>query len=722
MSKEPREATYRLTIAMATLDALGRRLYSNSAAVLAELIANAWDADATQVTIDSPHATQDKTVVIEDNGCGMSVADLNERFLLVGYSKRNREGTQTNQYARPFMGRKGIGKLSVFSIADTLTVMSRTKGGQAAGFTFNYHAVENHCRSHPTDPFYPTPLTADKLKDCPEQGTRIILSDLHKAVDGRSINPLRTRIARRFTSFNSPDESNFKVIIDGKPISHKDRKDIRNCEYIWLLGGYELPAAAMSPKTKVFHVSRDLCTLGGNHGETHSSENAQPKYLTGWLGAVSRPSQLSDNTGGETLRNIMVIARGRPIQEGILDQIAFHQLFGDYVTGQLIDDSLDDDDEDDIATSDRQRLVEHDPRVVALKETTLNVFKHVSQQWSTLRAQKSRAVFYAECPKVKTWLGSLSSHDKKVAQKLLKTVDHLYTDSNDPNSTNRLALYRGAITSFARLQAQNKLESIDPLNTDRLIPLIVEALSEYRDYEACLYGEVARNRVNAIKLLESAIENPSTHERELQLLVATNPWLLDQHWERAQFVDGVVEQTFKRRAKDMGVDLTEANIYNPKTAETTDGGKKRFDLLFMSDHSNTLIVEFKRPGLRIKWSDAAEQMRAYGEVMTKVLAGLDADKANPPARTTPYRIDERIRFAFIATEVEDRGELLDRETINGLGYMMPLNGVFYTYEEMLFTARKRYNDYLECAEPSELERVLMEIDSTIGEPSLIEEV
>ncbi|WP_270553596.1 hypothetical protein [Bifidobacterium dentium] len=41
---------YTLTVDVATVDSLGRNLYSNAAAVLSEFVANAWDADANTVT------------------------------------------------------------------------------------------------------------------------------------------------------------------------------------------------------------------------------------------------------------------------------------------------------------------------------------------------------------------------------------------------------------------------------------------------------------------------------------------------------------------------------------------------------------------------------------------------------------------------------------------------------------------------------------------------
>lgn len=46
------ESTYKMTIDLNVLNHLGMNLYSSIPAVLSEVVANAWDADATEVRID----------------------------------------------------------------------------------------------------------------------------------------------------------------------------------------------------------------------------------------------------------------------------------------------------------------------------------------------------------------------------------------------------------------------------------------------------------------------------------------------------------------------------------------------------------------------------------------------------------------------------------------------------------------------------------------------
>ena len=105
--------TYRMTLSLNVLKHLGIGLYSNVPAVLSEVVANAWDADARNVEIDLDSGG--KKITIVDDGHGMSVDDANKKYLYVGYERRNlRDGRMTPKFKREVMGRKGIGKIPVF--------------------------------------------------------------------------------------------------------------------------------------------------------------------------------------------------------------------------------------------------------------------------------------------------------------------------------------------------------------------------------------------------------------------------------------------------------------------------------------------------------------------------------------------------------------------------------------------------------------------------------
>src|SRR5437899_1235030 len=104
------DSPYEMTVDLNVLDHLGINLYSNVAAVLTEAVANAWDADASVVEIRVD--ADSKKIEIEDDGIGMTVADINEKYLRVGYRRREQGGAHGKVTAkgRSVMGRKGLGK------------------------------------------------------------------------------------------------------------------------------------------------------------------------------------------------------------------------------------------------------------------------------------------------------------------------------------------------------------------------------------------------------------------------------------------------------------------------------------------------------------------------------------------------------------------------------------------------------------------------------------
>ena len=113
---------YTMTLDLSVLDHLGLNLYSNIPAVLSEAVAIAWDADATTVNIVIDKDAQ--RISIADNSLGMDRADMDPEVPDGGIPKARPGAVKTPKYRRHVMGRKGIGKLSLFSIADRIEVQS----------------------------------------------------------------------------------------------------------------------------------------------------------------------------------------------------------------------------------------------------------------------------------------------------------------------------------------------------------------------------------------------------------------------------------------------------------------------------------------------------------------------------------------------------------------------------------------------------------------------
>lgn len=121
------------------IDHLGIQMYQSPIAAVAELVANSWDADAKSVKIKLPNKLGDSaTIVVKDNGIGMTFQDCEKRFLNIGYCRRDISATECSAGGRPILGRKGIGKFAGFGIAQSVEVSTISKKtGEKTVFQMN---------------------------------------------------------------------------------------------------------------------------------------------------------------------------------------------------------------------------------------------------------------------------------------------------------------------------------------------------------------------------------------------------------------------------------------------------------------------------------------------------------------------------------------------------------------------------------------------------------
>ncbi len=185
--------------------------YSSTEKALKELIDNAWDADAQQVSITLPPPMSDEPIVIEDDGTGMTAQELNAHYLKIASDRRTKRGERTPSKHRTIKGRKGVGKFSGFMAASVMTLTTRTRGTEVS-FTLSLAQLEKV-----TDierlPITPT------IKPCAPKlhGTKIILSSLHQGLIYPDSNRLRQILIQEYGR-----QKDFNIVIDEKPLAIDD--------------------------------------------------------------------------------------------------------------------------------------------------------------------------------------------------------------------------------------------------------------------------------------------------------------------------------------------------------------------------------------------------------------------------------------------------------------------------------------------------------------------
>jgi hypothetical protein len=214
---------YKMTVAGQLFKHLGLQMYSGAVPALAELISNAYDAMAQNVHITLPldKAVQDEDkIVVTDDGHGMTFEEANTHYLTVGRDRRSQGQEWTKAYngieARKVQGRKGIGKLAGFGIADRIEVRT-VKDGQVSHFALDFAELTKSQEFADSKGYAPEPLADDGKATREKNGTVITLSKLKitRAING---DQFMRGIARRLLVL----DQKFKVHVNGKLITRQE--------------------------------------------------------------------------------------------------------------------------------------------------------------------------------------------------------------------------------------------------------------------------------------------------------------------------------------------------------------------------------------------------------------------------------------------------------------------------------------------------------------------
>lgn len=638
-----RAQQYRMKIGMQVLEHLGLNLYSNTSAVISEAVANSWDADATKVEIKLD--TANKIITIYDNGSGMSADDINKKYLLVGYKKRSERAT-TPKLNRPYMGRKGIGKLSLFSIANTITLYSVKDGEKSA---LRLIAADLKEAINREDAYYPKPLPESDV-DFDGDGTKIILSDLKKVNISRLAEYLKKRLARRFSVFGH----NFDVSVDGSLITVQDRDYLPKAQYLWPY----VPSTVADEERASYYASQCGDTLKKtfpprfNFIDVPTSDGKTEKLeITGWIATAKEPSTLRD--GDENLNRIVIMVRGKMAKENILPDISSSALYTKYIFGELNVEFLDEDKKEDIATSNRQDFNEEDARFIALKIFMEKELSIVRKDWEAERSNEGEE-FATSFDVVKEWYDQCQGDDKRAAKSLFGKINQLTVAAED-----KKVLLQHGILAFESLRLKDELSKLQELDAEHLSDFITIA-GRLDSIEATHYYQVMNSRLEVIRGMEKLVDEEAL-EKAVQHYLAEHLWLLDPTWDKGT-MNVVVEKRIQKALDSVNAKLTEEER------------KARLDVYYRKNASRHVIIELKRSGRKLKYIELMQQIDKYSEAIESVLSTLDDGN----------------EFEIIVL-LGNRNKYSQKQ----LAALEEMNARVMYYDELLKNAMALYTDFIE---------------------------
>lgn len=637
---------YKMTISRLTVDKLGVKLYDRVSAVIAELIANSYDADATEVTITAPMdemlarkqqgalIDQGFSIEVSDNGSGMlvdeKVNEVNDFYLRVGAERRNdpRRGDKSKKFGRRVMGRKGVGKLAPFGVCQKIEVISSSgdkvngkdeNGKPQKGFITSHFILDRKAILSETDaPYYPEPGAMDGTIQ-PTLGTTVKMRIFdHRRVS--KIADFERQMAQRFGLATH----NWRIIL------RDSRKNTGDADYERIVGAFE---TQLKPGTKISFArranspgeSRDPKDFevkgpdGVNIGEAAAGFTLEDNFypITGWVGYAKDPYK------DDLMAGVRIYCRGKIAAQTAL----FNMKAGftgehdvrSYLIGELHADWLDED--DDLIRTDRQDILwSHDlgqgfqtwgqslVKIVG-RITREPMRKSAWERFQTISKINERvAQAYPGAQQ-----GELRKRTLEMAEVIAKSArgDEI-EDEQTVESFVQLSLLLGP-----HITLDEKLKEAAEAKGHHL-GFISEILKTARIAELASFGRIADDRVRVIKQVEQYKDDPNTLESAFQQLITEAPWLVNPQWSPI-----TANQSFETLKTEF------AKYYKQQTKQDLNlqgfpDKNKRADFVMSNQDQVIEIVEIKRPKHALQ-NEEMERINKYVDLMDEFL-NLDGNK------------------------------------------------------------------------------------------------
>jgi len=356
--------SFNFNISLSVLNHLGRNLYRNIITVIGEAISNSWDADAKNVWIMIDR--ENSTMCIMDDGHGMTDADFQNKFLKIGYSKRKGQNYKSDS-GRPYIGRKGIGKLALLSCAKRVHIATKAMGSELIGGIIDNSGLDAAI----TDDLNPQEYVLDKLdKDFTEtmsplkHGTLILFESVNEGIFN-TVEYIKKAIALYFR-FSLIDEE-FNIYVNDDIIDEKLLADFSdNTQFLWKINDFsDSFTDSMKNLDESINVSSDTS-------------------IKGYIASVQKPSQLKIR-GAQEKVTIDLFVNGRLRERDILRHVPTSRIVENYVYGQIHFDQLDVGGNKDVFTSSREGVISDDPDFLDLLKEFDKIFRTIIDQWDDYR-------------------------------------------------------------------------------------------------------------------------------------------------------------------------------------------------------------------------------------------------------------------------------------------------------------------------------------------------
>jgi len=516
LSRSADISPYRLRISRLTIDKLGVKLYDKASAVVAELIANSYDADAESVKVRIPLSVQLATksdnvvtdrgyvIEVEDDGHGMTPQEAIDFYLRVGTDRRQRPhgGSRSRSKGRAVMGRKGIGKLAPFGICRRIEIWSAGGPKTRKGYEITHFFLDFDKVVADRDEDVPLEVGEDDKTWSSKPGTHVRLTQfLAKRVP--DAETFFRQLAVRFT-FARPDFSIF--VVDSTESKNKPIK----------VDPLKIPLLA---NTKINLANRPVLDDDGT---------ALP--VTGWLAMAKEAYK------NEEMMGVRIYARGKIVgvtrdfnqPAGFTGEFAMRS----YLVGHVEAEWLDLDEGDDLIRTDRQDILWDSDYGQLLRKWGAELIKEIARMSREPRRIRVRDMFMDRSQLERRAKERFGDKDvARVAVELAKKLGGFAAEDEleDESYVEDLSEIILSVAPHKALMEAFHEFTNQATKGESTIEQLVEIFNKTQVAELASYAQIASERVRVIEELQRIVDS-SLEETHFQELLAKAPWLIEPSW------------------------------------------------------------------------------------------------------------------------------------------------------------------------------------------------
>lgn len=640
-NRDPKEL--QLSYAGNIVKHLGVQMYAGRPVpAIAELISNAWDADAKEVKIKIPleeawdPENKEHYIEISDNGHGMTWEMIRDGYLDVGRDRRKAaDSDRSFELDRAVQGRKGVGKLAGFGIADIMEVQTvfkypddKLKKLILISFSLSWSDLSK------SDSKTPTPVKvsyAGEVANAPEgfrttQGTTIKLKKLHtrKALNKEQF--LRS-MDNRFLL------NDFLVFVNNEQLNHENI----NLQWRWpeLVDGK--PPGWLDD------------TVEGV---------GQVKY---WIGFSEQPRKQNE---GE-LSEMLIYTRGKISQEattfeisgGVTGQHGLRYLVG-MVKADWLDEGVA---EADLIATHRGSIAWESAQGQAFKKWGQDTIKRYLKTWAELRTDLREKEITEVDPEISKRIKKLAPAYRDAARKFIEKFSSIEMEKREFKEI--IDWFLGALENATLRSILVKLREAKVTDLQQLDVLLTKM--EVRTAVALL--QIIESNLAAIDTLEKMHISDAKERGVLSTHIENNPWLIDPTWMLSKAEAGVAKW------------ITDEFALAPKKGK---GHDDRADFFCTAVGGTLHIVEIKR-GAHVATNKDVLQAKKYRTYI------LNRFKEATDMKAVRYSY---VQSHLIAASIDsDARETMEAFTNQGWA-------TFTTWSDLIARAKvahKQYQDLLE---------------------------